>query len=211
MELASTARTSQGLAEGALGSVLASTRDVLATLTFFSELRVQMDDAIAVDVLLPTRNLPQFALPRGEIQSYIVVSRETFDEDLLRSFSSRERMSAIKNQVFIDSPRCCIEVDGVRTKSIPPIADARKLALCTQAVLGLPVELLHRSVGLVMEPQCCEVDKGLIIKVSNDGDFTAHKRLVVFTNGVRHPVVLFLVGRKDEVYMHVVPDAGASL
>ena len=171
----------------------------------------RMEDAIAVDALLPDRKAPAFALPEGGLHSCIVVPRRAFDLDLLRSFPHRDTGRAVRAQVMRDAPRCKLEVEGERVRSRVPAAlcdDVRKLALCTQAVVGLPVELLHRSVGIVMEPPRAPGvrDAKLSIKVARDGEFSARKRLVVYSDGTHTPIVLCVVGRADDVSMYVIAD-----
>ena len=186
----------------------------IARKPFFSTIEQMQEDGeeevIAVDALTFGRRAPTFVLPEPNIRSYIVVSRSAFDDDLLRAFPSRDVGRAVREQLLLDAPRCDVEVEGARVhRTIPSALDVSKLALCTQAVVGLPVELLHRSVGLVMEPprQQGGVDAKLTIKVSQSGDFSAHKRLVVYRHddGARVPILLFVLGSSDDVHMHIIP------
>lgn len=169
-----------------------------------------MEDMIAVDAMLSNRATPTFLLPERGVQSYIVVPRRAFDDDLMRAFPHRDAERAVKAQVLVDAPRCRLEVEGVRVHSSIPDAlseDVRMLAVCTQAVVGLPVELLHRSVGLVMEPsRDSTLDRGLTIRAWSGGDFIAHKRLLIYYDDQLIPIVLLVQGGDDDVFMSVIRD-----
>ena len=184
-----------------------------ARVHFAQAMEGEDEAAVAVDALVLGRRAPTFTLPEPGVESYVVVPRPAFDEDLLRSFPGRDVRRAVRSQVLIDAPRCDVEVEGVRVnETIPPgLEDVATLALCTQAVVGLAVELLHRSVGLVMEPPRRhgggrgEAER-LSIRVSLSGDFSARKRLVVYrSDGTQVPILLLVVGGGEDVCMHVIP------
>lgn len=169
-----------------------------------------MEEIVAVDALLADRRVPMFLLPEEGLQSYIVVPRAAFDEDLLRAFPHRNVGRAVRAQVLLDAPRCRVEVEGKRVyTSVPSVLynDLPILALCTQAVVGLPVELLHRSVGLVMEPSReTQLDTRLNIKVWKSGEFVAHKRLLVYDREDPVPIILLVQGGGEDVFMCIIPD-----
>ena len=162
-----------------------------------------MNDFNAFDVLLPDRCRPRFA--HLDLDSMIIVSRIDFDKDLLGAFDSNNRYEAIIQQVQIDAPRCHLEVDGIHITSVPMSLrhDSQKLALCTQVIMGLAVEILQRTHHLVLEhtnPQ----RKRLVIKVLSNGSFCAYKKLIVSQK--KKPIVLFLMGDNNDVYIHATKD-----
>ena len=81
------------------------------------------------------------------IISSVYVRREDFESDVLRSFSSE---SAIRHQASVDFPRSDVEIDGRRCMDTPPNVSIGLLSLCTQAVMGLPVMLLHDADHIVL-------------------------------------------------------------
>lgn len=167
------------------------------------------EPTVAIDAMTYGRRFPRFALPRPGMESCIVVARQYFDDDLLCAFPMRGRMESIRRQVEVDAPRCRLEIEGIRIASVPCAFEygERILALCTQAVMGLPVELLHRSIGMVTEPLREETRDGeMVIRVKKDGEFVVHKRLTLHAYGNMVPVVVFMFGCSDMVHMHVARD-----
>ena len=89
------------------------------------------------------------------------VDRRDFLQDILRAFKNS---ASVRRQAAIDAPRCSLEVDGLRRNlidNIPP----HLLPFCTQAVVGLPIELLHFAGHHVIG------SSPLSIKLLSCGDF----------------------------------------
>jgi hypothetical protein len=178
-----------------------------------------MDDACAVDVLWPERrHAVRLALPTRAMSSVVVIPRSLFDADLLSAFLPRNRetrATLVYRQVDLDAPRSHVYVDGVRVRSAAAadccgLRNDRLLALLTQAVVGLPVELLHRAGHCVMEPPRTlkASSSPLTVRVLSDsGDFMAHKALAIAGADPERPrvFVVFLAAVGDHVHMHVSP------
>lgn len=127
----------------------------------------------------------------GKHSSIVQIPRATFERDTARAFTSKE---AVRRQVQIDAPRCILEVDGTRyTHGIPPLRSSL-LPLCTQAVLGLPVELLHRSTSGVLERS---PHTPLVIRLSSAGDLMVRKDLRVLLHNKVVPLRVLVVATND--------------
>lgn len=66
-----------------------------------------------------------------------------FEDDLCGSLRDDD---SVRRQLRVDVPRSVVRVDDVRAASPDPIP-SRVARFCTQAVMGLPLEILHRSLG----------------------------------------------------------------
>jgi hypothetical protein len=79
----------------------------------------------------------------------VYVPRDVFVEDLASAFRNDD---AMRRQVELDVPRSHVEVDGERRRNAPLHGVSRHLLpMCTQAVLGLPITLLHSTTRTVLD------------------------------------------------------------
>lgn len=136
--------------------------------------------------------------PDEEVVTTVHFTRHSFMKDLLRYFKDE---ASIRRQVELDAPRCRLEVGGVRTKGVPSLP-SHLLAVCTQAVLGLPLELLHMSGYSVLEvfPRPSQ----LFLSVHECGSFTVMKRMLLLSRTHRAtPVLISLRSEGEDVLMRV--------
>ena len=82
------------------------------------------------------------------IDCTVYVKKSFFDVDLLRGFATPEEGF---KQLSKDAPRSEFIFNGLRYTFPPQIMPLSLMPYCTQAVMGLPVEILHQNLGLVRE------------------------------------------------------------
>lgn len=126
-------------------------------------------------------------LPTEDVISKVIVSREVFEEDLQRSFRSEED---VDRQVRLDAPRCLLYVDGARRWTLPHDLCERWRPLCTQSVVGMAVELLHRSAGVDNPVAEASPPSPLHIRVTTTGDLVVTKALRLMVTDERITVLL---------------------
>lgn len=88
---------------------------------------------------------PTSALPRLELAPatthVVFVSGDAYERDLRGALPTA--LDAMR-QLRVDAPRCSLRVDGALATAAPPRVDAMCARFMTQAVLGLPVCMVHR-------------------------------------------------------------------
>ena len=151
-----------------------------------------MDNFLAIDLLSAHRRLPKVPLPSQKVHSCVVIPKHLFLQDLRRSFASAQD---VRRQAHVDAPRMQLMVDGVRKRSLPQVS-IDLLPCCTQAVMGMPVEIMMRMPGAlyVLEPR---QSAPLSVTLSSAGDLVASKDLVVVHAEGQTPVRALVVANAD--------------
>ena len=104
-------------------------------------------------------------IPEPEVvaTSTVYVPRDVFAADLASAFGNAD---AVRRQVEVDVPRSHVEVDGERRTRAPLHGvPSHLLPMCTQAVLGLPITLLHSPTRMVLDAR-----GPMVVHVSTGGD-----------------------------------------
>lgn len=102
----------------------------------------------AVDVIDTAQRLKTVVVPplAPGVVARIVVSGRLFWDDVRASFASD---AAVRAQADLDVPRCEVYFNGVRQSDASNLPNT---LACTQAVMGLAVEALHRGAMCVCAP-----------------------------------------------------------
>ena len=103
------------------------------------------------------------ACPAHNVISSVFVSRSKYDADLQSAFATAD---SVRTQARLDFPRSSVEIDGCRRTTPPVHALPADLMWCTQSVMGLPLERLHRAGLVAMEPSALRVDRALRVRVN---------------------------------------------
>lgn len=148
----------------------------------------------------------QIVLPRSsDITSRVFVRRCDLEWDVRQSFATE---AAIRHQATIDFPRSDVEIDGRRCTAPPASVCPTLLCLATQAVMGLPVALLHQTVPVVVN-----ADTPLRVRLDTSANLcVAQKELLVPTDETMqrmHRVQVMVSVHEDEaqVVFSFVDDA----
>ena len=147
-------------------------------------------DYEAIDVVGPRRRRARVALPTREVASTVWVPRDAYLRDIRGAFRGR---ASIQRQAETDAPRMRLTVDGRRLTHAPALPEAL-VAVCTQACMGLPLELLCGAPGVacVREPPA---PSPLSVTMCSSGDFVVRKDLRVdLGDGTTAPVRALVVG-----------------
>jgi len=103
----------------------------------------------------------------------VAMERRVFEADLRAAFSTA---ASATRQADVDMPRSVVLVDGVRLKRADAVAPSLH-AFCTQAVVGLAVQLLCDEARVVAE---CAAKTPLRVAIhTGDATVVASKRLRV--------------------------------
>ena len=153
----------------------------------------------AINVFTPNKEI-RLALPDDGVVSCVTIPRHVYTNDLATAF----RDTSVRKQVSVDAPRCHLEVDGVRCLGVPEMLPDSLLPLCTQAIMGLPVELLHKTFGCV-----AEVEKHSPLKVclTSTGDVVAHKELCIFDGTKAVPVHVSVITMEGDSDVFIIFNA----
>lgn len=118
------------------------------------------------------------AWPCRNVISSVLVTRSRYDADLRRAFASADEVRA---QARLDFPRSSVEIDGSLRTTPPVHVPIRDLAWCTQSVMGLPVERLHRAGLAALEPAAdCKGGRAMHVRLdSAEREVVAWKALRV--------------------------------
>lgn len=115
-------------------------------------------------------------LPKSpDITSRVFVRRRDFEWDVRQSFTTE---AAIQHQARLDFPRSDVEIDGRRCAAPPASISPTLLCLATQAIMGLPVALLHQAAPIV-----ANANTPLSVRVDTSANLCiAHKDLLIPTD-----------------------------
>lgn len=140
-------------------------------------------------------------LPENNVISTVHVPLKTFVNDAVRCFRDDK---CIQRQVEIDCPRSHVEVDGVRVHDQIPSIPSCLLLFCTQVVMGMPIEMLHRAGSIPFEPT---FDKALRVRIVSDtSEVIAYKNIDMCTeNNDVVPIQICLHALNDDVRIDFVP------
>lgn len=150
----------------------------------------------AINVFTPSKEI-HIALPDDNVISSVTVPKGVFTSDL----ASASRTSCVRKQVSIDASRCHLEVDGVRCLDIPETLPESLLPLCTQAIMGLPVDLLQRSFDCVVET---EKRSPLKVCLTSSGDIVAHKQMRIFNGNQTFPVDVSVIITESDSHVSII-------
>ena len=146
-------------------------------------------------------------LPDKGVFSTIYMSRRTYDSDLNAAFQNE---GAAWRQAGLDLPRSRVEVDGVRMTRPSPIVGAHFVRYVTQAIMGIPIEALHRAGALPVERTgCIPACRALRISVDTEADeVLARKRLrlVLPPNGPIVSICIVVHAMSEHVRIDFVRD-----
>ena len=154
----------------------------------------------SVDVYWSSYRIPAVALdPHISARARVYLSKDLFFQDVMSSFRNH---SDLVRQVEMDVPRMNVWLNGLRCVDARPLFDDAKAAsllpACTQAVMGLPVQMMHSHDAFVAE---CAPATPLRVYLSTDGKevgFSAYKRLRILQNDM---VVLVRIHADDSGVM----------
>jgi hypothetical protein len=154
------------------------------------------------------------ACPSHSVISSVFVTRSRYDADLHHAYANAE---GVRMQARLDFPRSLVEIDGRRRTTPPmrtPIAD---LMWCTQSVMGLPVERLHRAGLVAMEPTAQRWERKLRVRLNTvDREVLATKVLVVLpltadlASQTAVPIFVLVHAQRDHVRIDFVHLRGDS-
>lgn len=131
-------------------------------------------------------------VPSPDVRCSVVdVPRRAFLADVRAAFASDD---AVRRQIEIDAPRSNIVCDGARVADEAPPLARDVLPVCTQAVLGSAVEMLHRGSDGVLEPAR---RAPMCVSVSTCGDFLVRKDLRVLRGGEARGVRVLIVAPRS--------------
>jgi len=117
----------------------------------------------------------------------VAMERRVFEADLRAAFATA---ASATRQANLDMPRSVVLVDGVRLQRADAVAP-RLHAFCTQAVVGLAVQLLCDEARVVAE---CAAKTPLRVAIhTGDATVVASKRLRVLDDAERSTPVTLLV------------------
>ena len=106
-----------------------------------------MNEFDVIDVISNTNVLPYISVVPRTVRSVYLFKRE-YDVDV--SVGQHSFIAAYR-QLQLDIPRCTFSMDGKRTIEVPPSLPSKLVRYCTQAVLGLPVQMLTTDGVVVCE------------------------------------------------------------
>lgn len=127
----------------------------------------------------------------------VAMERRVFEADLRAAFAT----TSATRQANLDMPRSVVLVDGVRLKRADAVAPSLH-AFCTQAVVGLAVQLLCDEARVVAE---CAAKTPLRVAIhTGDATVVASKRLRVLDADTETPVTLLVHLDGDAAWIRYV-------
>lgn len=146
---------------------------------------------VAVEAILPRRRQLSLPIPEPGLTSSVVIPRVMYLEDVRSAFHSDAH---VRRQASIDAPRMRVVVDGVRCLRATTL-NTELLAICTQASLGLPVQLMHASGDVyILEPR---TKTPLCVTVASTGDFVVSKDLDVAHGNRETQIRIIVIGMSE--------------
>ena len=133
----------------------------------------QNDDAYDCEVLdcvaASSSKLPRISVGQATVHT-VCVDRKRLDADVA---AGQQKMFMAYAQFRRDVTRCRFHMAGRLMRRLPQNLPATLVRYCTQAVLGLPVEMLHHSNYLVAEL----ADRQPMLIFASERDVTVKKCL----------------------------------